>query len=486
MAAATDKKSILILGGTGFVGQELGLHFVRLGHSVRLATRRPDDLRGRLAFPCSLHAWKSVNDPVPAAALEGCDVVVNLVGESIASHAWTSKRRARIRDSRLDSVAALGRGLQAMQGPRPKVLIQSSAIGFYGDRGDEELREGSAPGRGFLAETCTAWEAAARELEAPSGLRLVTCRFGMVLGASGGALPQLQFVYSLGLGGRLGSGKQWVSWIHIDDLVRLISTAVDDERWRGVVNVSSPEPCTFAAFNRALGVEGRYGHWMAVPKPAVKIVMGRRSALVLDSARVRPEAARRLGFEFRFKDIEGALRDLCGGSDARHINRIVVRQWIPIPPDRLWPFFTDAHNLEKLVPPFLRFHVDKLSTPEIRDGTHITYRLKLHGLPIGWQSLISEWEPGRMFVDEQLRGPYALWRHLHAFEPLAGGTVMTDDVRYRVPLAPLGALAAGLYVQKDVRKIFEYRTRVLADAALLKETFGVDDVSGGSLLDGGH
>ncbi len=451
-------KRVLILGGTGFVGKELGLRLVAAGHRVVLTARRPESVRGTLPFPCELHAWPSLDQPVPTAALSGCDAVVNLVGEGIADKPWTAKRRHAIRDSRVASVRALDQGLRAMTGPRPAVIVQASAIGFYGDRGEATLDETSQAGQGFLAETCQAWESH----DLASLARVVTVRTGLVLGLTGGALPTLLGVYAKGLGAVLGSGKQWVSWIHIDDLTAMMCAAIDDDRWTGVVNGTAPEPCRFAAFNAALAKHGRYGANKSVPTPMIRIAMGRRSALVLDSANVIPRAPLAYGFRFAHRSIDVACEHLFQDIVGANMRRLVTRQWVPRTPLDIWPFFSQAENLSRLVPAWMAFKIRGTSTPSVTDGTRINYTLRLHGIPIGWESLIKEWRPGERFVDEQTRGPYDVWHHRHLFQPLAGGTLMTDDIQYRLPVAPLGEIAAGLFVERDVGKIFAHRRQVIA------------------------
>jgi len=457
---SANKKSILILGGNGFVGRELGRHAAMLGYDITLLARRPDEIRGRLPFPCTILPWPTVSAPLPLEALANCDAVVNLIGEGVADKPWSESRRAAIRDSRVMSVAALVNAIAAAS-KRPSVVVQASAVGYYGDRHDDELDESAPPGAGFLADTCVQWEKAALALKA-NNVRLVTLRIGLVLGLTGGALPKLLGVYAKGLGAELGAGQQWTSWIDIDDLVRMILAAIREPAWEGVFNATAPEPCRNADFNAALARHGRYAAGKKAPAVAIRLAMGKRAALVLDSLRVLPKKAQRLGFSFRHQKIEAAISDLLGKAVEPNLRHLVVHQWIPIPVDRLWPFFSSAQNLERLTPPWLGFKVLRASDAEIRRGTMIDYRLTLHGLPISWRTEISAWDPLRMFVDEQRRGPYSVWHHTHTFESMAGGTLMTDAVQYRLRVAPLGELVAGLFVERDVQKIFEYRSRAVA------------------------
>ena len=221
--------NILLLGGTGFVGRELGQHLVALGYTVTVATRSPEKVRGFLPFPFKILPWDG--QEIPSGAIESCDAVVNLVGEGIADKPWTQGRRAAIVDSRNRSVVALAAAVRGAK-KKPRVIIQATAIGYYGDRGEEELTESSLAGSGFLADTCVSWESGLQNIE-KQGVRLVTLRLGMVLGNTGGALPKLLSVYGKGLGATLGSGRQWMSWIHVADLVKMISTAIASDAWSG-------------------------------------------------------------------------------------------------------------------------------------------------------------------------------------------------------------------------------------------------------------
>jgi ligand-binding SRPBCC domain-containing protein len=183
------------------------------------------------------------------------------------------------------------------------------------------------------------------------------------------------------------------------------------------------------------------------------MLAGEMSDVLLSSQRVAPRAAERLGFRFAHPALAGALADLC--ADPAHV--VEREQLVRRPPDQVFPFFSDARNLERITPDFLRFRVAGMSTPEVRQGTLIDYRLRLHGVPVGWRTRIDEWRPGERFVDVQLCGPYSLWQHTHEFEPVPQGTIVRDRIRYRLPFGALGDLLAGPFVARDVEKIFAHR-----------------------------
>jgi uncharacterized protein (TIGR01777 family) len=296
--------SVVVTGGTGFLGSALVASLLRSGRDVVVVTRDP--ARARVASGARAVSW----DELPSA-VDGASAVVNLAGETIAQR-WTRAAKARIVSSRAEAAERVGEALRAAKG-RPGVLLNASAVGFYGDRGDEELTETSPAGTGFLAETTTAWEEAARRA-APEGVRLVLPRIGVVLGEEGGALAKMLLPFRLGLGGPLGSGNQWMPWIHRDDLVSLLATALDDPRAEGPVNAVAPAPATMRDFASTLGKVLRRPAFAPAPAFAIRAARGEMASLVLDGQKVLPAKAAALGFRFRFPALEPALRDLLAPS----------------------------------------------------------------------------------------------------------------------------------------------------------------------------
>jgi uncharacterized protein (TIGR01777 family) len=449
---------IAVTGATGFIGRPLVRRLLGEGHAIVALTRDVTGAREVLPARCRVERWDPAAGAAGPAPLGEADAVVHLAGETVADGRWTAARKRAIRDSRVAGthalVAALGR---VPAGARPRVLVGASAIGIYGDRGDEELDEQAPRGGGFLADVCAEWEAATRGAEA-LGMRTVVVRIGVVLGRDGGALRTMLPLFRLGVGGALGGGRQWMSWIHVDDLVGLLAAALADERAGGVLNGVAPAPVTNATFTRALARALGRPAILPVPALALRLALGEASTIVLASQRVRPAAALRLGFRFRHAELPGALAELCGARG----EALVFEQWVPRPPAEVFPFFGDPRNLERLTPASVRLRVLGTSTPAIGVGTCIDYRLALHGLPLRWRSRIDEWEPGHGFVDSQVRGPYAWWRHTHTFEAYEGGTVLRDEVRYTLPLGALGTLVLGRRVERDLREIFAFRRRAIA------------------------
>ncbi len=295
---------VVVTGGTGFLGRALVAALVGRGNEAVVVTRDPS--RAELAPGARGTGWDGL-----ATAVDGADAVVNLAGETIAQR-WTTAAKARIVGSRAQAAERVGAALRAAKSP-PGVLVNASAIGFYGNRGDEELTEESSAGSGFLAETTLAWERAAREA-VPDGVRLVLLRTGIVLDPAEGALAKMLIPFRFGLGGPLGSGRQWMPWIHREDLVGLLLAALDDPRYAGPVNATAPAPVTMKELAATLGRVLRRPTFAPAPAFAIRAAMGEMAALVLDGQRALPAKAGALGFHFRFPALEPALRDLLAPS----------------------------------------------------------------------------------------------------------------------------------------------------------------------------
>jgi hypothetical protein len=450
--------NVVVTGATGFIGRALVRRLLASRHAVTAWSR--DAARARTGLPdaCEV-AGVDPRGPIEPALLRGVDAVVHLAGESVAGGRWSASRKREIRGSRVTSSRALVDAIGALPpGERPRALVAASAIGYYGDRGDELLDESSAPGDGFLAELCVAWEGEVRRAE-QHGVRVAVIRVGVVLGKGGGALEAMLGPFRLGLGGRLGSGKQWMSWIHLDDLVALLKLAAEDERVAGVVNGVAPSPVSNATFTRELGRALGRPTLLPAPAAALKLALGEMASLLLASQRVAARRAAELGFAFRWPELGPALADLCR-DPAREL---VYEQWVPRVPEEVFPFFSDARNLEKITPAFVKLRILDVAPEPVMRGTVIRYRLSLHGVGVRWQSVIDEWEPGRRFVDRQTRGPYRTWEHTHEFEPARGGTILRDRIRYELPLGALGEVVAGAFVRRDLERIFAFRRLKVAE-----------------------
>lgn len=300
---------IAITGASGLVGSALGEHLRARGDTVMPISR------GDPGGTQSVH-WSLEGGIQPAGALSGCDAVVHLAGENLAARRWSRRQKERILESRVAGTRAVVSALAAAEEPRPRVLVSASAVGVYGDRGDTWLAEDAELGDDFLAQVCHAWEAEAMKASA-LGVRVVSSRTGIVLSRQGGSLPRLLRVFRLGIGGRLGHGQQYFSWIHVRDTVRAIAFAIDDARVEGPLNVASPCPVTNAELTRALARALRRPAILPVPGFALRIVLGELARALLAGQRVEPARLRELGFQFEFDHLRPALEDLLSGPQPR-------------------------------------------------------------------------------------------------------------------------------------------------------------------------
>lgn len=304
---------VIILGGTGFIGRELIRQMLALGWRVTVPSRSPQRHAGLFDSTPKVDfaPWDARSGSTLAGIIEGADAVVNLVGESIAARRWTPAQKQRIVDSRLRAGAAVLEALR-MADKRPGLLVQASAVGLYGPRGDEYIDEDAAPpapGVSFLADTARAWEASTLEAE-QLGLRRVIIRTGMVLDKGGGALEKLVLPFRLFLGGPVGSGKQWMSWIHRKDEAAAVIHLMRGEDCSGAYNLTAPNPVTNLEFCRALGRALRRPCLLPAPAAAVRLALGEMAReLVLRGQRVVPKRLQQGGFIFQYEHIDNALKE---------------------------------------------------------------------------------------------------------------------------------------------------------------------------------
>jgi uncharacterized protein (TIGR01777 family) len=303
---------VTVTGATGLIGTTLVTRLLAEGTDVTVLSRDPEQARARLGAQAM--RWDPLSEPAPAGALEGRDAVVHLAGENVAQR-WSERAKRAIRESRTLGTRHLVDGLSACSSSgegRPKALVSSSAIGYYGPHGEEPLDEEAPAGSGFLAEVCAEWEAQAR-LAADFGMRSVQVRTGVVLDPSGGALAKMLPPFRLGVGGPVAGGRQYVSWIHVEDLVDILHAALADERWSGPVNGTSPEPVTNRELSHALGRALHRPALLPVPGTALRLLYGEMAQIITTGARVLPAKPLMLGHEFRHPHVEEALRAALGG-----------------------------------------------------------------------------------------------------------------------------------------------------------------------------
>jgi len=309
-----DGMRVTVTGATGLIGPHVIGALQQRGAQVSVLTRDAERARKHLdqagLAPVEAFDWDLLSEPAPAQALEGRDAVVHLAGENVAQR-WSASAKQAIRESRVTGTRNLLAGLRAAENA-PGTLVSSSAIGYYGARGEEPLDEEAPPGSDFLAEVCVEWEREAEKASAELGMRVVLVRTGVVLDKNGGALEKMLPPFRLGVGGPVAGGRQFISWIHRDDVVGMIVTALEDDRWSGPVNATAPEPLSNRDFSDALGRALHRPALLPVPGIALQLLYGEMAEIVTQGARVVPAKPLVLGYEFLHPQLGEALSAALG------------------------------------------------------------------------------------------------------------------------------------------------------------------------------
>jgi uncharacterized protein (TIGR01777 family) len=297
---------ILVTGATGLIGKALCRQLANESHQIVVLSRHLEN--ARVVPDAQAFRWEPEQGPPSSEVWEGVEGVIHLAGESVAGTRWSDEQKRRIRDSRVRGTRNLVDGIRSVTN-RPKVLVSASAVGYYGNRGDERLDEQSVPGQGFLSDVCVEWEeeaSKAREL----GLRVAQVRVGIVLSTSGGALEKMLLPFKLGIGGRLGSGRQWWPWIHIDDIAGIFRHALLTPALNGPVNGAAPQIVTNEEFTKELAAVLHRPVFFPVPEMALRILMGEMGEVVLTSQRVAPQVALDSGYRFHYQQLRPALQNI--------------------------------------------------------------------------------------------------------------------------------------------------------------------------------
>lgn len=455
---------ILITGASGFVGKHLLRNLLLGQHEVVTLTRDSQKIND-LGFPVEVYNWDPKKNDFPKEALKGIDAVINLMGENLSAKRWSESQKKKLYESRILGTKKLVEALEKNL-PKPlKAFISVSAVGIYPVNLQASLDESYKDfPNNFLSNLCQEWEREALKLKKVE--RIVIPRLGVVLGPGEGMLARLNPIFRMGLGGPIGLGKQWMSWIHVEDLVQILTDALTNDKISGVINATNPHPVTNAHFTKAFSKALKLPAIFPVPTFILKIAFGEMSTIILDGQKIIPKKLSELGFKFKFPTIEKALDAVClnysfeGKSFYR--DEFVKFQYVKLPVEKLFPFFSSPENLERITPDFLNFKILSSSDKRIKKGTEINYQLSLRGLPMKWKTLITDWQDNQKFADLQVKGPYRFWHHTHLFHPYKGGTLIEDRVVFRVPFGPLGEIVKP-FIIKDIEKIFSFRKKTLED-----------------------
>jgi len=451
---------ILMTGGTGFIGRQLGIFLTQNNHTIHCLCRDPLKEGKINTYPANYYKWDGDKDLPPEDSLKDIDAVVHLAGENIAAKRWSPEYKTQLINSRVQSAKNIFDALKKYQ-IKPSVFIGASAVGFYGDRGDTLLNENSTKGTGFLSDLCEHWEKASEEAHSLE-IRRCILRFGLVVSEQGGILDETVQLSHRGVLGRLGFfGTQWMSWISLNDLCHLIIWCLETSSCQGVYNAVSENPVQNKDFVREINSTLKNSSFLPVPSHALKLVLGERSTLLLSSQRLKPSRATSEGFTFRDKSFSDLLKSIfpnwVSGQYLLH-----TKLWLDDNQQKVFEFFKDENNLERITPSDLSFKIISKSTKNIQKDTLIKYKLKIHGIGFKWMTKIKDFNEPQSFTDIQLKGPYKTWEHTHSFSKLCAGTLIDDKVIFKLPFGIFGRIIAFIFVVKDIKRIFKYRAEKIS------------------------
>lgn len=472
---------VVLTGATGFVGRFLVLRLLARGYQVTALVRSVDRARQQLGRQ-GITLVKLSDDEGIERAVQSADTVIHLAGAPVAQR-WTTSHKKRMWESRIGLAQRLSRIMQRSCAQLP-TIISAGGIGIYGDQGDTLLDENAPTGSGYLAELAVAWEEVWDSLR-QAGARVVSLRIGVVLGLEGGFLQKVLPPTEQGLGALLGSGKQYVPWVHMVDLARIIEWSIANKSAQGAYNACAPHPVTHRSLVTSLANQCDRKVFFRVPRWALRVTMGEMASMLCGGQNATPRRALEQGFRFEHPDLVPALREILHGADLRmeaagemptqepYINdtrpdrELVHQSLLCAPLETVFDFFSKAENLSVLTPPGMGFDIRTPLPIEMHKGRLIDYKISMGPLKFPWRTRIEQWETQSHFVDAQLIGPYASWYHEHRFEAVdEHNTRMTDHVYYRVglrkiPLGPVGRLIEKRFVRPQLRRIFAYRDRMI-------------------------
>ena len=443
---------ILISGGTGLVGRELGKVLAAKNHDVLILTRNPQKARIQCPFPHTALSWRELEDHPGLADL---DHIINLAGTNLTEKRWNRDFKNKIHRSRVETTKKLVTFADS-HCPVLKSFISTSAIGIYGHTKGDPVTEAHPRGHSFLARVCEDWESAAKNLQTG---RIVIFRVGVVFSEKGGALKKIVPPIQAGLGGPVSGGQQFMSWIDIEDLINMYVFALENPI-TGTFNAVTPNPVSNRDLTQIIGGHLGKKTFLKVPYFPLRILVGEMARYLVESQKVSVQKIQKKGFGFGYPRVEDSIKKRVAKLK-RMQRRLIFEQWIPKTKGEVFSFFSEAGNLEKITPKNFHFRILSISTETMEKGTRLDYKIKVNGISLNWQTLITDWDPPKAFSDNQERGPFRKWNHLHSFENLAGGTLMTDRVDLELPLGVLGYALAGWKVLRDVKKVFDYRREII-------------------------
>jgi len=456
--------TILLTGATGMIGAAVGKMLSRQGYRLIIVSRSSPELsKAKVPFLCEAIQADLSKEEIHPDLLSEVDYVLHLAGESVATKRWTDLYKHKLIESRVVTTSNLRSSFEKLKCSRLKGYVGASAIGYYPESLTENYDESSGPGDTFLSKLVVSWE---KEHQKWSGLhqkpKVTSVRLGVVHSYPGGALGEVVPLFKSHVGSALGTGKQWMSWVDLEDVCGVFFWLLNKTEWSSVYNVVSPEPVVNQVWSSKLAQALNVGLILNVPSIGLRLALGERASILLESQKVQPAQLLKEGYKFQHSTLSSSfqkIKDLF--EKATHV--FVAEQFVAKSQSEVFAFFSEAKNLEKISPSYLRFYVKSQSPSALQEGAIIDYRLKVRGVGAKWRSKILNWNPPNGFSDLQELGPYRYWFHTHSFYPVPGGTLIQDLVRYQLPFAPFGDWIAQKYVRHEIQQIFSYRQKIVGE-----------------------
>ncbi len=446
--------NVLVTGATGFLGKYLLPKLKNRGHEITILTRNTNSAKFFLPVACKVLKWNPLHEEIDPNLFKNIDAVIHLAGAGIADKRWSLNRKYEIERSRIISTRNLINAVKKLK-TKPKIFLGASAIGFYKESFEHALEEDGAKDQGFLSNLCEEWEKEIFSAKA-LGIRTIAFRIGFLIGRGGIAMDRLLPIFKMGLGGPLGRGRQIVSWAHVEDCAQMFLHGLENDSLKGVYNAVAPEPVSNKTFVKTLAEKLNRPSWMPTPAFFIKLALGEMSQLLLESKNISSKKIQKSGFLFNYPDINSAMNEICSTPNYH----IEIEQWAPSKINHTFKFFSNAYNLEKTMPPSLRFKINRQSTLRTKSDSRLSFSFNFLEIPFRWKSKISEWEPPYKFGSTQLKGPFDYWKHTHNFEKSNGGTLIRHNIEYQFPFGPIGELIGNILVKEKLKDIIASHLKI--------------------------
>lgn len=420
-------KTVLLVGASGFIGSEIGLHLAKYGCTIRGIDNSSPQGHPVMPYPCQYTFWDHTK-PIPIVLGYDVDVIINAAGVSMMKVDWTPENRQAIIDSRVEITKHC---VDLANFHKIPIMLQMSWTGFFGNTKHTWANESFPPGNTITAKWCAAWEYATCGLRRHT-TRLVVVRASAVLSTTGGVLMELVDRYMLGIGASLRHHELFFSWIHVEDFLSFISHAICDDSIVGTYNVCTKNPVTYSQVHRQMHKYYPKGVTFSIPTPVIKAATGEKAKLVLQSSRIFPKRLLERNFLFKHSDFNAAIKNLL----SHKINGLAHtrdRYYFPLPRREVYRKFADVRNWVELLPSVLRLTITEMSSVTVREGTEIGYNIRYQGANLNWREKVFNCDPGHSFQVVQLYGPFTVHETSRTFTEVGDGTLYDICQRYQLP-----------------------------------------------------